>query len=86
MGGEGAIMSMINSLKTNNRRRKNHLPFSKTISGSYSKEKPVYDFPEVTPEVLETIKLKMIKERKVQDLKTLLVFVSVIVLILIIII
>ena len=78
-------MSIINSLKTNNRRRKNYLPFSKTISRDYSKEKPVYDFPEVTPEVLETIKLKMIKERKVQDLKTLLVFVSVIVLILIII-
>ncbi|MFT4781058.1 MAG: hypothetical protein ACJAZK_000163 [Psychroserpens sp.] len=37
MGGEGAMMTMINSLKTNNRRRKNHSAFNKDKSRSYSK-------------------------------------------------
>ena len=82
MGGEGAMMSMINSLKNNNRRRKNHIPFGKDKSGGYSKEKPIYDFPAATPEVLEKIKSNMIREQKVQRVKTTLIFVCVIALIL----
>lgn len=86
MGGEGAISGMITSLKNNNRRRKHHTPFSNDRSGGYDKGKPIYDFPEATPEVIETIKLRMLKEQKNQRIITFLIFVCIIILILLIII
>ncbi len=79
------MMTMINSLKNNNRRRKNHSAFNKDKSRRYSKERP-YGFPEATAEALEKIKSNMIREQKADCIKTILIFICIVVLILIIII
>lgn len=64
MGGEGAMMAAIISLK-NNSRRKNRNQFDKDKLGGYGNgEKVEFDFPEVTPEVLRNIRERLQKERR----------------------
>ena len=64
MGGEGAMMAAIASLK-NNSRRKKRTQFNKNKAGGFGElEKVEFDFPEVTPEILLQIKTKLQKERK----------------------
>jgi hypothetical protein len=64
MGGEGAMMAAIASLK-NNSRRKKRTQFDKNKTGGYGElENAEFDFPEVTPEILLQIKNKLQKERK----------------------
>lgn len=64
MGGEGAMMAMITSLKNNNRRKK-RMPFDKQCASGYGAgEKVEFDFPEVTPEVLKNIRERLQKERR----------------------
>ncbi|HLT33690.1 MAG TPA: hypothetical protein VKZ98_07875 [Aquaticitalea sp.] len=64
MGGEGAMMTMITSLKNNNRRKK-RAQFDIEKIGSYGDgEKVEFDFPEVTPEVLKNIRDRLQKERR----------------------
>lgn len=70
MGGEGAMMHMITSLKNNKRRRKKLKSFGRDIVGSYGNERPIYDFPEATPEVLAKIKSDFVKEQKMLRIKT----------------
>ena len=63
MGGEGAMMAAITSLKNNSRRNK-RLQFDKNKAGGYANgEKIEFDFPEVTPEVLRVIRNRLQKER-----------------------
>ena len=70
MGGEGAMMAMINSLK-NNSRRKKHSQFYTDKLGSYGEgEKLEFNFPKVTPEVLRTIRDRLQKERRQSRLKS----------------
>lgn len=64
MGGEGAMMAMITSLK-NNGRRKKRTQFDKENLGGYGNgEKVEFDFPEITPEVLRAIRDLLQKERR----------------------
>ena len=64
MGGEGAMMAMITSLK-NNSRRKKRTQFDKNKVGSFGTiEKVEFDFPEITPEVLINIRDRLQKERR----------------------
>ncbi len=64
MGGEGAMMAMITSLKNNSRRNK-RTQFDKQNAGGYgTREKADFDFPEVTPEVLKNIRERLQKEHK----------------------
>ncbi|MCK7590201.1 hypothetical protein M0G43_06430 [Subsaxibacter sp. CAU 1640] len=64
MGGEGAMMAMITSLK-NNSRRKNRTQFDKGKAGGYGDgQKVEFDFPEVTPEVLKDIRNRLTEEKK----------------------
>ena len=65
MGGEGAMMAMITSLRNNNR-RKNRTRFDKDKLGGYDDgQKIEFDFPEVTPEVLIKIRDRLQNERMV---------------------
>ncbi|MEO6347255.1 MAG: hypothetical protein ABIO60_05020 [Aquaticitalea sp.] len=74
MGGEGAMMAMITSLR-NNSRRKNRTQFDKDPIGSYGDAKRVeFDFPEITPQVLKTIRDRLLKEKKQLMLKTWILF------------
>lgn len=75
------MMHMITSLKNNKRRRKNHVPFNKNKLGNHNNEKPEYDFPEATPEVLAKIKSDIIKEQKSQLVKTIIIFIVLVALI-----
>jgi len=69
MGGEGAMMAMITSLK-NNSRRKNRNQFNKDkLVGYGNGEKMEFDFPEVTPEILRKIRDRLQKERRQSLLK-----------------
>lgn len=63
MGGEGAMMAMITSLK-NNSRRKKRTQFDKDKLGGYGDgERVEFDFPEVTPEILKSIRERLLQER-----------------------
>ncbi|GAA4239306.1 hypothetical protein GCM10022291_33090 [Postechiella marina] len=62
MGGEGAMLAMAASLKNNNNlklKRKERIG----LSGFYAGVK-MQDFPSATPEMLEAIKVKTIRENK----------------------
>ena len=75
MGGEGAMMAMITSLKNNSRRHR-RTQFDKDKVGGYGNgEKVEFDFPEVTHEVLKKIKDRLQKERKQTLLKRSIIFV-----------
>lgn len=64
MGGEGAMMAMITSLKNNNRRKK-RTQFDKDKLGGYGNlEKVEFDFPEITPDVIKNIRDRLQRERK----------------------
>ena len=64
MGGEGAMMAAITSLKNNSRRHK-RVQFDKDKVGGYANgEKLQFDVPEVTPEVLRNIRDRLQKERR----------------------
>ena len=81
MGGEGSMMHMITSLKNNKRRQKYHKPFHKRRDATHGTSKPVYDFPEATPEILAKIKSEMIKDQKSQLVKTVAIFIVLVLLI-----
>ena len=77
--------SMISSLKSNKSIRLDKTSRFRKTPGGYEKNKTiVYDFPEATPELPESIKSKAIRERKILHLKTLLTFVIITIAILII--
>ncbi|MEZ4801929.1 MAG: hypothetical protein R2797_04090 [Gelidibacter sp.] len=64
MGGEGAMMAMITSLKNNGRRHK-RIQFDKDKVGGYgNSEKVEFDFPKATPQMLQQIREKLQKERR----------------------
>ncbi len=80
MGGEGAMMAMITSLK-NNSSRKKRTQFDKQNAGGYGTgEKAEFDFPEVTPEVLKNIRERLQKEHKQLQWKRAVVFTIIVVL------
>ncbi|MFT4610898.1 MAG: hypothetical protein ACJA1H_000337 [Glaciecola sp.] len=57
--------SMISSLKSNkNIKLDKSKRFRKTLGGYGKNRKPVYDFPEANPELLEQIRLKVKKDYK----------------------
>ncbi|WP_299228571.1 hypothetical protein [uncultured Psychroserpens sp.] len=86
MGGEGSMMHALTSLKNNNRRRKQRRPFSKNSLNNHRSEKPVYDFPEATPEVMTKIKLDMVKNQKSERIVSIFIFIIIAILIIFIII
>jgi len=70
MGGEGAMMAMINAIKNNKSllaKRKD----KKALSGSYGNAK--LNFKEATPEMLQEIRERLKKERKQRMIKTVVV-------------
>lgn len=58
MGGEAVMVAMITSLKHKNRICKNHCPF-KNNRCCYGRQKPEYDLPSTSPELLSQIKEKV---------------------------
>ncbi|MGS2725159.1 hypothetical protein ACU8DI_01020 [Psychroserpens sp. BH13MA-6] len=80
MGGAGSMMHMITSLKNNKRRHKNHVPFRKNNAENRFKEKPAYDFPEATPEILMKIKAETIKTQRTILMRTIVIFIVLVVL------
>ncbi|WP_299338458.1 hypothetical protein [uncultured Psychroserpens sp.] len=81
MGGEGAMMHMITSLKNNKRRRRKRKSFSNDSLNSVGAEKPVYDFPEATPEVLSKIKKDMLKDQKTDRIRSIVIIIFILTLI-----
>lgn len=74
MGFGGVVAAMITSLK-NNDRRKQRTQFDKDKAGGYGNgEKVEFDFPEVTPQVLRSIRDRLQQERKQLVRKRLVVF------------
>lgn len=67
--------SMISTIKSNksimlDKSRR----FRKTLGGYDSKEKPEYDFPKATPELLENIRLKIKHENRKATIKGIITF------------
>jgi hypothetical protein len=61
----GVVQTMITTLKNNEKMRSKRSNFKRTVSISgYNKQKPEYDFPEATPQILNEIKERLQKERK----------------------
>ena len=82
MGGEGSMMAMITSLKNNKNLRRNRTRFDKDKLGGYGDfEKLEFNFPEATPQVLKEIRERLINERKIIRRKTIVVFISIVVVI-----
>lgn len=65
----GSAQAMITTLKNNEKMRSKRDKFKKTMGGYGSKAKPEYDFPEATPKVLNDIRNKLQKERKIRKTK-----------------
>ena len=72
MGGEGAMMAMINAIK-NNKSLLSKRKDKKALSGSYANVK-LNDFPEATPKMLHEIRIRMAKERKQRLIKMAIAF------------
>ncbi len=72
MGGEGSMMAANNSLK-NNRNLISKRKERGGLSGSYSNAK-LAEFPEATPEQLNEIKERIIKQNRTHRVKQLIVF------------
>ncbi|WP_418510916.1 hypothetical protein [Corallibacter sp.] len=81
MGGEGSMMAANNSLK-NNRSLVAKRKEANALSGSYASVQ-MKEFPKATPEMLETIKVKLQKERKQRLIKQVVVCSIIIILIMI---
>jgi len=65
MGFGGSVQAMITTLKNNEKMRSKRGDFKRTVHNSgYSKQKPEYDFPEATPQMLNEIKERLQKEGK----------------------
>lgn len=77
----GVVQSAIVTIK-NNRNLKSKRKDSKSLDGSYSEVK-MKEFPKATPEMLETIKVKLQKERKQRLIKQIVVCSIIIMLIII---
>ena len=60
----GSVQAMITALKNNEKMRSKRDKFKRPLNGSYAKVKPEYDFPEATPEMLQSIKERIVKEDK----------------------
>ena len=71
MGFGGSVQAMITTLKNNEKMRSKRGNFKKTVhSSGYSKQKPEYDFPEATPQILNEIKERIQNfQRQVQWLR-----------------
>lgn len=66
----GSVQAMITTLKNNEKMRSKRGNFKKTVhSSGYSKQKPEYDFPEATPQILNEIKERIQRERKRRTFK-----------------
>ncbi len=72
MGGEGAMMAAINSLK-NNRSLVSKRKEKGALGGSYSNVK-LAEFPEATPEQIKEIKERLRKENREDRIKQMLLF------------
>lgn len=73
MGFGGAVSAMITSLK-NNSRQKKRAHFDKNSTGGYGDyQKPEYNFPEATPQVLRQVREKMENQKKVFQRKAIIV-------------
>ncbi|MCL6294175.1 hypothetical protein [Jejuia spongiicola] len=72
MGGEGSMMAANNSLK-NNRDLISKRKERGGLSGSYSNAK-LAEFPTATPEQLNEIREKILKQNRVHKVKLLIVF------------
>lgn len=81
MGGEGSMMAANNSLK-NNRSLVAKRKEVNALSGSYASVQ-MKEFPKATPEMLETIKVKLQEETKQRLIKQIVVCSIIIILIII---
>lgn len=72
MGGEGSIAAANNSLKNNRKLLKNKRKGA--LSGSYANIE-LKEFPKATPEQLEEIRKRMLKQNKVNRTKQLILLV-----------
>lgn len=62
-GGPGS--SMMDSIKNNEKQRKRRQHFDKDKTGGFGEvDKPDYNFPEATPQVLREIRNKMEQQRR----------------------
>ena len=65
MGFGGSVQAMITTLKNNEKMRSKRGDFKRSVhSSGYSKQKPEYNFPEATPQMLKEIRERLQKERK----------------------
>ena len=64
MGFGGSAQAMITILKNNEKMRSKRAKFKRSVSGSGTKVKPEYDFPEATPKMLQDIRTRLQRERK----------------------
>lgn len=65
----GVVQTMITTLKNNENLRSKREKFKRRYGHNSFQEKPEYDFPEATPELLKDIRKKIKKERQVRRLK-----------------
>ncbi|WP_298498757.1 hypothetical protein [uncultured Algibacter sp.] len=72
MGGEGSMLAAIKSLK-NNRNLLSKRKEKSALGGSYANIR-LKELPEATPEVLQEIKQRIIRERKQARIKSISIF------------
>ena len=65
----GVVQTMITTLKNNENLCSKREKFKRRYGHNSLQEKPEYDFPEATPELLKDIRKKIKKERQVRRLK-----------------
>ena len=61
----GSAQAMITTLKNNEKMRSKREKFKRTFGSNSSNEKPEYDFPEATPEMLNEIRSRLKKENRI---------------------
>jgi len=81
----GVVQTMITTLKNNEKMRSKRDKFKRPLKSRYPKTKPEYNFPKATPEMLRSIRERLIKENKIRMTKviilTIILFSALIVLI-----
>lgn len=65
----GVVQTMITTLRNNDNLRSKREKFKKKYGKNISIEKPEYDFPEATPEILNAIRKKIKKDNQILWLK-----------------
>ncbi|MUU77907.1 hypothetical protein [Winogradskyella endarachnes] len=65
----GVVQTMISTLRNNDNLRSKREKFKKKYGKNISIEKPEYDFPEATPEILNAIRKKIKKDNQILWLK-----------------